>query len=278
MSEYQYFEFAAVDEPLNEKQMAELRAISTRAEVTPTSFTNEYHWGNFKGDPRKMVEAYFDAFLHYANWGTLWCMFRLPKEAVDMKALKQFSTPEAIAVVVKGKHVIVDLHLEDEPGVYETPYEQSLGELLPARAALLDGDLGPLYVTWLAAVQRCLVDDDELEPCDVSQLPALSIGTRAVARFLGVSPALLKAAYQPAQKNAREEDVEALVKWARSLPAEQKNEYLARFISEPANVVRSKLRRQYRAGQAQAGGDSPKWERRMATRLLSAAMGEAVAE
>ena len=270
MSEYQYFEFAAIDEPLNEKQMRELRAISTRAEITPTSFWNEYHFGDFKGEPRKMVADYFDAFIHYANWGTLWCMFRLPKEAVDVKALKQFITPDAIDVVVKCKHVIVDLHLEDEPGDYETPYEQSLGELLPARAALLEGDLGPLYVAWLAAVQRRLVEDDALEPCDVSQLPAMGAGTRAVADFLGVGSALLKAAYQPARKKIRVDDAEELVKWVKSLPPKQKDEYLARFIAEPANVVRSKLRKQFRDTQAQDAVDSESSERRMVTRLLSA--------
>ena len=39
MSEYQYFEFQAIDHPLDEKEMAELRAISTRAVITATSFT-----------------------------------------------------------------------------------------------------------------------------------------------------------------------------------------------------------------------------------------------
>ena len=85
MSEYQYYEFAAIDEPLTDKQMRELRALSTRAEITPTSFVNEYQWGDFKGQPRKLIASYFDAFLHYANWGTLWCLFRLPKAAVDLR-------------------------------------------------------------------------------------------------------------------------------------------------------------------------------------------------
>lgn len=42
MSEYQYYEFQGIDRPLTEKQMAELRAISTRARIMPTSFVNEY--------------------------------------------------------------------------------------------------------------------------------------------------------------------------------------------------------------------------------------------
>ncbi len=38
MSEYQYYEFQAVDRPLTEKEMGELRSYSTRARITPTSF------------------------------------------------------------------------------------------------------------------------------------------------------------------------------------------------------------------------------------------------
>ena len=38
MSEYQCYEFVALERPLTAKQMAELRAISTRAEISPTRF------------------------------------------------------------------------------------------------------------------------------------------------------------------------------------------------------------------------------------------------
>jgi hypothetical protein len=52
MSEYQCYEFVALDRPLTAKQMAELRKISTRAEISPTRFWNEYHWGDLKADPQ----------------------------------------------------------------------------------------------------------------------------------------------------------------------------------------------------------------------------------
>ena len=44
MSEYQYYEVLALDRPLTGKQRAELRSISTRAEITATRFVNEYQW------------------------------------------------------------------------------------------------------------------------------------------------------------------------------------------------------------------------------------------
>ncbi|MGH3914955.1 MAG: hypothetical protein ACRDTC_16340 [Pseudonocardiaceae bacterium] len=37
MSEYQYYEFLAVDRPLDERQVDELRTLSTRARITPTN-------------------------------------------------------------------------------------------------------------------------------------------------------------------------------------------------------------------------------------------------
>jgi hypothetical protein len=59
MSEYQYYEFQALDRPLTPKQMSELRAVSSRAQITPGSFVNVYNWGDFKGDPTRWMERYF---------------------------------------------------------------------------------------------------------------------------------------------------------------------------------------------------------------------------
>ena len=48
MSEYQYYEFLAVDRPLTTAEQAEVRQLLTRSGPTATSFTNEYHWGDSK--------------------------------------------------------------------------------------------------------------------------------------------------------------------------------------------------------------------------------------
>ncbi len=69
MSEYQYYDFRAIDRPLTKKEMAALRSISTRAVITTTSFTNHYEWGDLKANSSKLLEKYFDAFVYVANWG-----------------------------------------------------------------------------------------------------------------------------------------------------------------------------------------------------------------
>ena len=56
MSEYQYYEFQAIDRPLDKAAQEALRSISSRARITATSFTNHYEWGDLKGDPRKFME------------------------------------------------------------------------------------------------------------------------------------------------------------------------------------------------------------------------------
>ena len=83
MSEYQYYEFLAVDRPLTQDQMRDLRTYSSRAQITPSSFVNVDNSGNFKGKPDKWIEKYFDAFLYLANWGTRWLMLRVPKQLLD---------------------------------------------------------------------------------------------------------------------------------------------------------------------------------------------------
>ncbi|MGA8242072.1 MAG: hypothetical protein WB818_15980 [Desulfobacterales bacterium] len=55
MREYQYYEFFAIDRPLTSEEMVALRALSTRAHITSVSFTNEYNWGDFKGNPDKLM-------------------------------------------------------------------------------------------------------------------------------------------------------------------------------------------------------------------------------
>lgn len=78
MSEYQYYEFQAIDRPLDRAAQDALRSISSRARITATSFTNHYEWGDLKGDPRKFIERWFDLHLYRANWGTRRLMLRVP--------------------------------------------------------------------------------------------------------------------------------------------------------------------------------------------------------
>jgi hypothetical protein len=58
MSEYQYYKFLAIDKPLTSEETLALRALSTRAHITPVSSTNEYNWGDFKGNPADLMRRF----------------------------------------------------------------------------------------------------------------------------------------------------------------------------------------------------------------------------
>src|SRR5262249_19354166 len=116
MSEYQYYEFRAIDRPLDGKQMDELRALSTRAEITPTSFTNTYHWGDFKGKPAVLMDRYFDAFVYVANWGTHRLMFRIPLGFLDVDAIEAYCDGEVVSLTRGKEHVVIDFTSQDESG------------------------------------------------------------------------------------------------------------------------------------------------------------------
>jgi len=114
VSEYQYYDFRAIDRPLIKAEMAELRSLSTRAVITSTRFTNHYEWGDLKADPLKLLEKYFDAFLYVANWGTRKLYLRLPQELVDYKAFRAMLPDEAAQVRKAGNSVIVAFENESE--------------------------------------------------------------------------------------------------------------------------------------------------------------------
>jgi len=153
MSEYQYYEFVAIDEPLTPKQMAELRARSSRASITPTSFVNEYQWGDLKGDPVDWMRRYFDAHIYVANWCTCLLCLRVPKSAFNAEILRDFKTETTFSFKQTKTHWLLEWML-DESDNYERFAEEDgrgwMGRLAPLRYELLRGDMRPLYLGWLA--------------------------------------------------------------------------------------------------------------------------------
>jgi hypothetical protein len=115
MSEYQYYEFLALDRPLTAAEQEKVREYSSRARITATSFVNEYHWGDFRGDPAQLIRDYYDAHLYLANWGTHRIMLRLPRTVLDVDAVREYCVEDLVTITDTGEHVIIDLLSEDEP-------------------------------------------------------------------------------------------------------------------------------------------------------------------
>jgi hypothetical protein len=144
VSEYQYYDFRALDRPLTRNEMAALRSISTRAAITATSFTNHYEWGDLKANPSKLLEKYFDAFVYVANWGTHEFHIRLPQGSLDYKLLKAMVPGESLRIRKTTTFVIVEFGFESEWDG-EDDGTGWMASLMPLRSDLLRGDLRCLY-------------------------------------------------------------------------------------------------------------------------------------
>jgi len=246
VSEYQCYEFVALDRPLTAKQMAELRVISMRAEISPTRFWNEYQWGDLKADSAKLMERYFDAHLYFANWGTHRLMLRIPKARVDLKALKPyFVGRHAARLTSTGEHVLLDLGSDTEEPEYDEQSQGSLAALSPLRAELMRGDLRPAYLAWLLAVAADDLDDDAEEPPVPAGLAELTAAQEAMVEFLRIDVDLVSAAASGSA--AVTEDRAPFRRWLAALPAKEKEAWLTRAADDPDLGLGGELLRAFRA-------------------------------
>jgi hypothetical protein len=245
MSEYQYYEFATLDHALTERQMRELRALSTRARITPTSFVNDYAWGSFKGNEDTWMEKYFDAFLYLANWGTHALRLRLPAGSVDPKTARLYCSGECASVREKKGKVMLTFVSEDGDGGEWVDGEGQLSSMISVRSELASGDLRCLYLGWLLNVQHGDLDDDDIEPPVPPGLSRLSASLESLAAFLRVDPDLLDVAARTSLPMDRGPSLEGVRAWVSKLSAEEKNDVLARIIggSDPAPI--HELRRRF---------------------------------
>ncbi len=203
MSEYQYYEFVAIDRSLTRAEMAELRSRSSRATITATSFVNEYNWGDLKGDPADWMRRYFDAFVYTANWCSCRLALRLPHEAFDKTELKRFATEYALTIDDSGTHWIIDWSLSEGLDYDRFGMETGqgwMGSLVPLRDELLRGDLRPLYLGWLAGVSAGEVGDNAVEPEVPPGISQLSAAQHALVEFLEIDPDLVTAAAAGSQE------------------------------------------------------------------------------
>ena len=237
MSEYQYYEFQAVDRPLTGEEMRELRSYSTRARITPTSFVNEYHWGDFKGNPDAWMERYFDAYLYLANWGTHAFMLRLPSRLLDAKTAREYCGGECASTRVKSGHVILSFESEDDNGDDLLEGDGVLSSLISVRAELARGDRRALYLGWLLLAQVGEFDDDEVEPPVPPGLGAVSASLRSMAGFLRIDGDLLHVAAQasPPMEGAGidHDEVQA---WVGALATDEKESLITNLLVDGGHI------------------------------------------
>jgi hypothetical protein len=275
MSEYQSFEFQAIDRLLTNEEMDALRRCSSRAEITPMRFWNEYHWGQFKGHPRRWMEHYFDAFLHVANWGTHWLMLRLPLGLMGLSEVEAYRVADGDGLFEDGleawqtaEHLVLSFRSETE----EPDWEEGSGwlaSLIGVRTSLTRGDRRSLYLGWLAQVGAGYVDAASIEPPVPPGLGELDATHRALADFLRIPNDLLMAAASSAPLQAQGIDAADIARWVAQRPVSENEALLTALIAgdEPnrALVIRKQIERELSPPVPEGDAD----ERRAVGELLA---------
>lgn len=252
MSEYQYYEFAAIERPLTRTEMAQLRAASTRAEITPSGFINHYEWGDLKADPADWVRRYFDAFVYTANWCSCQLALRLPLATFSKVKLKPFAVRHTLTIEANDAHWVINWSLDESENYDRFSTEDGSGwmrRLAPLRDEMLRGDLRPLYLGWLAAAARDELGDDALEPEVPPGLAELSSPQQALTDFLEIDPDMLAAAAAESSSVAQEDAAPAdhLDRWLSEWPRDEMAAVLKLIAQGQGQVAERQVRSRHAA-------------------------------
>ncbi len=269
MSEYQYYEFQAVDRPLQPADQQALRALSTRARITATSFTNTYEWGDFRGDPIELMERWFDLHLYLANWGTRRLMIRLPKRLMDQQRLeKLLCDVDCAQLLDSGDNLILDIGRDLEDLVDWDDGSSWLAALAGLRSDLLQGDLRIFYLLWLMMVQEEVFDSEVPEP--MPGLGPMNASLEAFVDFFGLDSDMVEAAAERlVAVDANRASPDAVRDALEAMTEREKNTMLMRLYDGDPHVM-AELRVAIRS-RLSRGADSSPGAARTAGELLARA-------
>ena len=271
MSEYQYYEFQTADRRLSEKEMQELRLYSTRAVITPTSFSNEYSFGSFKGNPAAWMEKYFDGFVHLANWGTHELQLALPAKLLSAETARLYCSGRAASVRKNSERVILTFRSEQEPSGEWVQAQGILSSLLALRTELAQGDLRSLYVGWLLNAQGEGLDEEVPEPPVPPNLSDVSGALSHLVDFLRIDRDLLAVAAEASpRKQIRPAQAEEVAAWVDQLPAKEKDELLVRLMAGEDAALGAEIRGRFNHSRAESS-PAPEVPSRTVGELLAAA-------
>ena len=239
MSEYQYYEFQAIDRPLTQEEQQAVARLSSRVDPHPRQAVFVYNWSDFPGDPAEILTRYYDAMLYMANWGSRQLMFRFPKSLLDLEGVRAYCQPpiveDYISCSTVGEHAILDIQFADEEGDGWAEGEGWLPAIIGLRDDILRGDYRALYLAWLKTLEMEDLLDSVSEPPVPPGLNKLSPALRTFVDFFEIDDVLIRLAAEASgdRKTASEG-------WLRSamalLPEEERDGFLLRLAQGEAHL------------------------------------------
>jgi hypothetical protein len=234
MSEYQYYEFQAIDRPLTPEEQDAVSRLSSRVEPHPWRAVFTYSYGDFPGDPEKILAQYYDAMLYLANWGSHQLVFRFPRALVDLDQMRQYAVQtldypsDSIDFSSVGEYAILNIQFHEEGGGGWIEGEGWLGSLLSLRDDLLHRDYRLLYLAWLKGLTMEDTDEDALEPPLPPGLRTLTPALQSFVELFEVDEDLIQVAAEASGEleSVTEDDLRRAI--ARLSP-EERDAFLLRL-------------------------------------------------
>ena len=251
MDEYEYYEFQAVDQPLDESARKALRKYSSRARITSAGFSVHYDWGYFQGRPLEMMKRWFD--LYVGVGGTYrQLMIRLPKRLVNRTELKRVLGGTKIAEIIESRdNLILDIFCEFEMRNYEDWDDGKgwMGALAPLRKDLLSGDMRLAYVLWLWEVEQRGIAESNKEP--LPGIGPFTGGLEALAEFFRIGGDLLCAAAEtPDPSSAEQRSRDAVRAAVEAIPHAEQAVLLQRVAESDPHVAAEIIKQVTESAQA----------------------------
>lgn len=248
MSEFQYYEFYAIDKELTRQEREQVDKLSSRFSPTSRRAIFTYSYSDFRHNEESVLLKYFDFFLYLSNWGTKRVMYKFPQEIVNYDEIKQYKSSfeneyvdNGILIYKKSKFVIVDINLSKEEGDFWVEEENNWSaDLMGLRQNILDGDYRALFIIWLHI--KNLEYDYETIDLDTKiskqlipdNLNQLNSNLNRLIEFYEVNKDWITgAAKYSAKSSTKSKNYNQQIK---NLPVDKKDEYLLRILEGELNL------------------------------------------
>lgn len=240
MSEYQYYEFLAVDQPLTPKAQDAIQQLSSRVRLTSNRAIFVYNYSDFPGNAEQILAQYFDIMFYIANWGSWQFVFRLPSAIADREWFEPYCLPDAITCTQTKQHIILNIEISDDDWSGWAEGDGWLSQIAPLRDDLLKGDLRLLYLAWLRVIDQLAgyeLEDDPVEPPIPPNLGQLSAPLQAFMELVELDPDRVTAAAQasPQQKQTAQTEP-SLEDWLPQLSETERQEFLVKLVRREPHV------------------------------------------
>ena len=235
MSEYQYYEFQAIDRPLTGEEQRAVARLSSRVDPHPRRAVFTYSYSDFPGRAEEVLAQYYDAMLYLANWGSRQLMFRFPEPLVDLDRMRQYHVEttdypsDAITVSTVGEYAVLNIQFHDEEDIGWIEGEGYLDSLVGLRDAILQQDYRLLYLAWLEGLTIEDADEGALEPPVPPGLRSLTPALENFVALFDVDKDLIQVAAErsgDAEKTVSEDD---LCRAIAQLSPEERDAFLLRL-------------------------------------------------